>query len=130
MKRKTVRLEKNSITRETFSTLHHIRWGAHLVCPTGSSPTQQCSPSTLSPLFLRFLDLPRSYADPSKADSEGSKEVVAQFMAVLDPCSIATHTLSLPSASPLTPPGVTRAGGCRWEPGPTEVTVAFDGQSC
>ncbi|KAK2943928.1 hypothetical protein BLNAU_21131 [Blattamonas nauphoetae] len=55
-----------------------------------------------SPLTLRILDLPRSSADPSKADSEGSKEVVAQFMAVLDSYSVATHALPPPLSLPAT----------------------------
>ncbi|KAK2963655.1 hypothetical protein BLNAU_1220 [Blattamonas nauphoetae] len=35
--------------------------------------------------------------------SEGSEDVIAEFMAVLDSCSVATHTLPLPSASPSPP---------------------------
>ncbi|KAK2949844.1 hypothetical protein BLNAU_15239 [Blattamonas nauphoetae] len=37
-------------------------------------------------------------------------------MAVLDPCSLATHALPLPSASPLTTLCVVRAGGCHCSP--------------
>ncbi|KAK2963664.1 hypothetical protein BLNAU_1229 [Blattamonas nauphoetae] len=35
--------------------------------------------------------------------SEGSEDVIAEFMAVLDSCSVATHTLPLPSATPSPP---------------------------
>ncbi|KAK2950837.1 hypothetical protein BLNAU_14255 [Blattamonas nauphoetae] len=51
------------------------------------------------PLALRILDLPLS-ADTLEDDSEGSEEVVADVMAVFDPCSLTTHNLPLPSASP------------------------------
>ncbi|KAK2956586.1 hypothetical protein BLNAU_8426 [Blattamonas nauphoetae] len=53
----------------------------------------------LSP-SLRLLDYSPSSADTSEDDSEGSDDVVAKLMAVLDPCSVATHTFSLPLPSP------------------------------
>ncbi|KAK2942658.1 hypothetical protein BLNAU_22419 [Blattamonas nauphoetae] len=52
------------------------------------------SPPTLSPLSLHSCDFPHS-TDTSEDDSEGSDDVVAQLMAVLDPCSTATHTFTL-----------------------------------
>ncbi|KAK2944945.1 hypothetical protein BLNAU_20121 [Blattamonas nauphoetae] len=55
------------------------------------------------PLSLRIQDLPRSSSDTSEDDSEGSEDVVAHLMVVLDPCPVATHTLPLSSASPSPP---------------------------
>ncbi|KAK2953274.1 hypothetical protein BLNAU_11737 [Blattamonas nauphoetae] len=60
------------------------------------------SPPTLFPPSLRILDLPCSSTDPYSDDSDGSEGVVARSMGVLDSSSDAIHTLSLPSASPLT----------------------------
>ncbi|KAK2957630.1 hypothetical protein BLNAU_7529 [Blattamonas nauphoetae] len=36
-------------------------------------------------------------------------------MVVLDPCSVATHTVPLLSASPLSTPRVARAGDCSFD---------------
>ncbi|KAK2963586.1 putative Protein kinase domain containing protein [Blattamonas nauphoetae] len=71
---------------------------------------RECPRQTPKPLRLlrRILNLPRSSADTSEADSEESDAVVAQSMAVLNPCS--THTIPLPSASPLTALVVARTG--------------------
>ncbi|KAK2955111.1 hypothetical protein BLNAU_9840 [Blattamonas nauphoetae] len=48
------------------------------------------------PLTPHIQDLPRSSADHSEDDSEGSDHLVAQLMAVLDPCSLViTHICHL-----------------------------------
>ncbi|KAK2939908.1 hypothetical protein BLNAU_25185 [Blattamonas nauphoetae] len=57
----------------------------------------------LSASLLRILDLPRSSADPSGADSERSEDAVSQFMAVSNPAPSPTLPLSA-SPSPPTPP--------------------------
>ncbi|KAK2948743.1 hypothetical protein BLNAU_16381 [Blattamonas nauphoetae] len=63
----------------------------------------------------RQIAVLRSHPDTSKDDSEASEDVLAEFTAVLDPCSVVTVLLALPSASPLTTLGVVRAGGCLFE---------------
>ncbi|KAK2943944.1 hypothetical protein BLNAU_21147 [Blattamonas nauphoetae] len=62
---------------------------------------------------LLFMS-PRA-ADTADADSEGSEDVVAEFMANIDPCSVHPDFLPLPSASPLTSLGVACACGCSFE---------------
>ncbi|KAK2941419.1 hypothetical protein BLNAU_23667 [Blattamonas nauphoetae] len=53
-----------------------------------------------SPLTPHIQDLPRSSADPSEDDSEGSDHLVTVLMVVFDPCSVATLALPLPSPLP------------------------------
>ncbi|KAK2946413.1 hypothetical protein BLNAU_18664 [Blattamonas nauphoetae] len=49
-----------------------------------------------------WLLLGKKYSDASDADSEGSKYVVAKFIAVLETCSVITHALP-PHSHPPTP---------------------------
>ncbi|KAK2940816.1 hypothetical protein BLNAU_24283 [Blattamonas nauphoetae] len=60
-----------------------------------------------SPLTPHIQDLPRSSADPSEDDSEGSDHLVTVLMVVFDPLSVA---LALPLLLPSPHLGVARAG--------------------
>ncbi|KAK2957597.1 hypothetical protein BLNAU_7496 [Blattamonas nauphoetae] len=59
------------------------------------------SPSPSTP--LSHYSFVKGNASTDGDDSEGSEDVVAESMAVLDPSSVTTHTLPLPSASPSPP---------------------------
>ncbi|KAK2950711.1 hypothetical protein BLNAU_14382 [Blattamonas nauphoetae] len=103
-KQRTFRTVLTSLGPQTlFSLANLARWSPH-------------SPSPWLPL-THFSDVEGnpSETDTCEDDSEGSEGVVAEFKTVLDPCSVATHTLPLPSTSPLTTLGVERAGDCSFE---------------